>query len=468
MRDGFARIREELGVPLTYPADAVAEALAESRQSFAALPDMTALELVTIDPPSSMDLDQAVFIERRAGGGYRVWYAIADVPAFVRDGGALDAETRRRGVTLYSPDQNTPLHPVELSEGEASLLPGVDRPALLWCVDLDDAGSIESGEVRRARVRSRSKLSYSEVGMAIDAGTAVPSLMLLREVGQLRQRQEQLRGGISLNLPAQEVAAAGNGYDLRFVTSEPVEQWNAQISLLTGMVAAQIMLDAGIGVLRTMPAPGGRELSAVRRTAKALGIDWRKGEPYPDLIRRMDPTIPEQAAFLTACTQLLKGAGYTAFDGTLPELTTHSAVAAPYAHVTAPLRRLVDRFGLGVCAAVCAGEEVPGSVRAALPELPALMAEADRRARTLERANFNLVEAVMLQDRVGESFAAVVIDDRNDYQLVQLMHPAVIDRVSGEQDLPLGAWVAVRLVEADPERRVVRFEGIGPIEDPRG
>ncbi len=466
MRDGFAQIREELGIPTEYPAEAVADAVDAASQSFADLDDMTHLELVTIDPPSSMDLDQALFIER-IEAGYRVWYAIADVPAFVRSGGPLDTETRRRGVTLYSPDQNTPLHPVELSEEAASLLPDQERPALLWRIDLDETGAVLDGEVRPARVRSRAKLSYQQVGMDIDTGTAVESLMLLREVGQLRLRQEELRGGVSLNLPVQEVAEVGRGYSLHYVTSEPVEQWNAQISLLTGMVAAQMMLDAGVGILRTMPPPGPREIGSVHRTAKALGIDWPKGMSYPDMIRRMDPSVPEEAAFLTSCTQLLKGAGYTAFDGELPELVTHSAVAAPYAHVTAPLRRLVDRFALQVCLAASQGRAVPDEVRAALPEVPALMAEADRTARTLERANFNLIEAVMLQDRVGESFPAVVIDSRNDYQLVQLLQPAVIDRLEGEMRFPLGAWVAVRLVEADPEKRVVRFTGIGLIEDPR-
>src|SRR6185369_9117068 len=80
-------------------------------------------------------------IERR-DGGHRVRYAIADLGAFVPRAGALERETHRRAVTVYAPDENAPLHPPVLSEGAASLLPGVWRPAVLWTLDLDAAGAL--------------------------------------------------------------------------------------------------------------------------------------------------------------------------------------------------------------------------------------------------------------------------------------------------------------------------------------
>src|SRR4029453_7609660 len=100
-------------------------------------PDRTGVELVTIDPKGSRDLDQAFGAARRAGGGVRVWYAIADVAAFVTTGDPVDAEAHRRGVTFYGPDRRLPLHPAELSEGAASLLPRGARPAVPWCIDPD-------------------------------------------------------------------------------------------------------------------------------------------------------------------------------------------------------------------------------------------------------------------------------------------------------------------------------------------
>ncbi|MDP1807413.1 MAG: RNB domain-containing ribonuclease, partial [Acidimicrobiales bacterium] len=152
-------LREELGLGGDFPPEVLAEAEAAARGPRMPDLDRTDLTLFTLDPEGSRDLDQAVAIERRPGG-YRVHYAIADVAAFVSAGGALDAEAHRRGVTLYAPDRNVPLHPEVLSAGAGSLLPGQLRPALLWTFDLDADGALLTTDVRRARVRSRRQLSY--------------------------------------------------------------------------------------------------------------------------------------------------------------------------------------------------------------------------------------------------------------------------------------------------------------------
>src|SRR6185503_18006855 len=136
------------------------------------------LPFVTIDPPGSRDLDQALHVARRpAGGGYRVSYAIADLAAFVRPGGPLDAAAWARGVTMYAPDRSTPLHPPVLSEGAASLLPDSERPAILWTHDLDADGVLVVTDVRRARVRSRARLDYAGVQAELDAGRAAEPLV---------------------------------------------------------------------------------------------------------------------------------------------------------------------------------------------------------------------------------------------------------------------------------------------------
>jgi exoribonuclease R len=222
------------------------------------------------------------------------------------------------------------------------------------------------------------------------------------------------------------------------------------------MAAAGLMLHAEIGVLRTLPRAPDEEIRKLRRAARVLDVEWPNGMSYAEVIRGLDPANPRHAALLEDATTLLRGAGYTAFDGAVPERGTHAAVAAAYAHATAPLRRLVDRFVGEVCVAVCAGQEVPGWVRAALPELPARMAECDRRAGELERECVALMEAVVLQDSVGHTFEAAVVDvsDKGG-GTVQLRDPAV--RAACEGDLPLGEAVRVRLIEADVEKRSVRF-----------
>jgi exoribonuclease R len=451
---GLAAVRQELGLPTQYPPDAVAEA----RQAPAADPareDATDLALVTIDPPGSRDLDQAVLVERE-NDGYVVHYAIADPGIWIRPGGQLDEESRRRGQTLYAPDTRVPLYPDQLGEGGASLLPDADRPAVLWRIGLDAAGHPRDVAVRRATVRSRAMLSYSAVQVAIDLGTADEAMMLLRDVGRLRQAIEAERGGVSLRLATQEVVRVGATYRLGYTAPLPIEGWNAQISLLTGMCAARIMLDGPVGLLRTLPTPDASTVDVLRRTAGVLEVPWESGQAYPEFIRGLDPREPAHAALLSLSASLLRGAGYTAFDGDVPEHPEHSAVAACYAHVTAPLRRLADRFANEVVLALHAGVDVPDWVRAALPELPALMTASTRLQRDLEHRVIDYVEAVVMAGRVGETFTAVVVESHDDNAVLQLVEPAVRTRVKGA-DWPLGEQVAVRLVEADPVARRVEL-----------
>jgi exoribonuclease R len=459
LRQGIAAIQRELGVDPEFPP--AVEAAAASAAKNVRLPDLdrTDIPFVTIDPESSMDLDQAVHLER-AGNGYVVHYAIADVAAFVTPGDAVDVEAHRRGETLYGADSKVPLHPKVLSEGAASLLPDQVRPALLWTIQVDESGEGTDVTVERARVRSRAKLDYAGLQQQVDAGTADEMFMLLREVGEKRLHREAARGGVSLPLPEQEIDIDGERWTLRFRRMLPVEQWNAQISLLTGMAAASLMVYARVGLLRTLPPPDPRDVQRLHRTAKALGIVWPAEQLYPDFIRSLDPAKPGHAAMVVACTRLLRGSGYVGFDGEVPAQPEHSALASEYAHVTAPLRRLGDRYAGEICVALCAGTDVPSWVLERLVDVPKTMQESGHRAHQYEKAVFNLVEAAVLRPHVGEEFDGVVVqvddvDPRRGDVVVQ--EPAVEAAVSGPGALPLGTDVRVKLSEADVDTRTVRF-----------
>jgi exoribonuclease R len=457
LHERFAAVRAELDLSLAYPADA----LAEAEQVAAAPPglpdrDETELPMFTVDPPGSMDLDQAMHLERD-GDGHRIRYAIADVPTFVRLGGALDRVTRERGQTVYCPDLRVPLHPEVLSEAAASLLPDAVRPAFVWDLRLDAAGLLTEAQVYRAMVRSVERLDYAYVQAAVDAGTDDPRFLLLREIGERRIAQERARGGASLPLPEQQVTAReGGGFTLEFRPPVAAEEWNAQISLLTGMAAATMMLEAGVGVLRTMPAPTAEAVQWLRRVARGLLAEWPEGVPYGEFIRGLDRSNPRHLALIHEATALFRGAGYTPFDGEPPAQPEHAAVAAPYAHVTAPLRRLVDRFGLVVCEAACRGADVPDAVRATLPVLPDLMRDSDRRARAAERACADATEAAVLHGREGESFGAIVIDHTERGMQVQLVDLPVMARVTGRR-AALGSHLSVRLDLADVRAGEVAF-----------
>ena len=521
-------LRAHYEVPTAFPPEALVEAEAAAgawaqdgpaRLLADGARDARDLELVTIDPPGSMDLDQAVLLERlvaqpyQAGtaagnvGGtpepaatYRVHYAIASLATFVTPGGALDAELRRRGETIYAPDAATPLHPEVLSHGAASLLQDAERPACLWTIDLDERGEVVSARVERALVRSRARLSYAQVQAAIDGEGALPRQApadlpeLLAEIGRLRLEREAARGGISMTTPEQvvevseaaqaaEIAQAAEpaesagdadptegpgpaGYRLAYRVPVPAEQYNAQISLLTGMCAARIMVECGIGILRTLPPARPEDYARLRRVAAALGIDWPAAQPYPELVRGLDHAIPAHAAFMEQAMSLFRGSGYLAFgvggvavpaddDASDSEEAVHSAIAARYAHVTAPLRRLVDRYGEEVCIAACAQAPVPEWVLQALPDLPGVMEQTGKRARAIGRGALTALEALVLRGHEGEVFDGVITSERDGRGELVLAEPAVVTEIRAgtkapDDGLPVGERVQVRLLSADP------------------
>lgn len=523
-------LRAHYEVPTAFPPEALAEAEAAAgawaqdgpaRLLADGARDARDLELVTIDPPDSMDLDQAVLLERlpaQAGGGtgaaqepaaaYRVHYAIASLATFVTPGGALDAELRRRGETIYAPDAATPLHPEVLSHGAASLLQDAERPACLWTIDLDERGEVVSARVERALVRSRARLSYAQVQAAIDGQGALPQEApadlpeLLAEIGRLRLEREAARGGISMTTPEQviEVTKAAEateesgaaspaadpdsaespgpaGYRLAYRVPVPAEQYNAQISLLTGMCAARIMVECGVGILRTLPPARPEDYARLRRVAAALGIDWPAAQSYPELVRGLDHAIPAHAAFLEQAMSLFRGSGYLAFgvggvavpaddDASDSEEAVHSAIAARYAHVTAPLRRLVDRYGEEVCIAACAQAPVPEWVLQALPDLPGVMEQTGKRARAIGRGALTALEALVLRGHEGEVFDGVITSERDGRGELVLAEPAVVTEIragkrASDSGLPVGERVRVRLLSADPASGI-RFQLLRP------
>lgn len=462
LRPAVDALRDELGLPEGFPPEVERAAHeAAGRRGDDGRPDRTDLHLVTVDPKGSRDLDQALHIAR-TDRGHVVHYAVADVAAFVRPGDPVDAEAHARGETLYGGVRSIPLHPRVLSEHAASLLPGVDRPAILWRLDLDTRGALTGTHVSRATVRSREQLDYEGAEALANAAEPHPAgLDLLGEVGERLRAREVARGGVSLPMPEQVVSVDGDRWGLAFRRMLDVERWNAQISLLTGIAGARMMLAGGVGVLRTLPAADPEEIRRLRRTACALGIDWAEGVGYPDMVHGLDPARPADAAMLAASARLLRGSGYTAFEGAAPEDAEHAGLATHYAHVTAPLRRLVDRYALEICVALCAGEPVPDWVRARLTDLPGTMRRSGQRAGAFEGAVLNLVEAAVLEPHVGKRFHGVVVErdprrpERGD---VVIAEPAIEARVHGDAPLPLGTEQEVMLTEAEVPARRVRFE----------
>ena len=482
IEDALRRRRDELAIRTTFPDDVLAEAerivamrtSAEGRSvaGSASHPEhvsRTDVAFVTIDPPGSRDLDQAVHVARE-GDGYRLRYAIADVGHWVARGSAIEREAWLRGLTFYAPDARQPLYPPALSEGAASLLPDVERPAVLFDFTLDASAALVRSRIERALVRSRAQLTYAQLqshAAATRAGEPwAETLALLAELGPRLLAREQARGGVSLPAREQHVqrrAAESLGYHLVYESPNEAERWNAQISLLTGHVAAERMLAAGVGLLRTMPPFAARDVARLRRVALTLGFAWPEGRSYPEFVHGIDARHPRIDVLVRQARSVMRGADYVAFEGAPPEQPLHGALAFTYAHATAPLRRLADRYVLDLLVALEAGRAPSPDEAATLHALAEVMNLADGKASRFERWIVDAAEAWVLRDRVGATLDAVVIDGRRDEVEVQVEEPPVraVLPLGGASPPPLGARVPVRVVAVDVAAGAIVLAAVG-------
>jgi len=435
----FTAIIGEFRLDPAFPPDVLADAATTTDQHAAGRVDATHIPLVTIDPPGSMDLDQAVGITMLDDERYRVHYAIADPAAFITPGGALHAESLRRGQSIYLPDQTIRLHPPALSENKASLLPNATRPAILWTIDLDPAGAWTDYTITRATVRSRARFTYEETQAAYDAGTLHPAIAHLPAVGKLLQ------------------------------------------TLLAGRCAGTTMANAGIGILRTLADPEPTAVSRFWAEAEHLGYTTHPASPG-EFLRTLDANAPRGMAIMREAQKLLRGSEYLDLGANPPRshagvITNNDGVRPEYyAQVTAPLRRLADRYATEIVLSLVAETPIPDWVTCDLEQVLAAMTASGRLAATVDHACLDYCEAEVLKTFVGNQFPATVVEvnPRQKTARVFVDKPPVLadcdyggasDRAepSAEPSVEPGAELVegerycVTLSEADPTRRVVRF-----------
>ena len=452
LADGLAAIRAQFQVPDGFPPEVSAAAEVAVRRVPSEHRDRTGENFVTLDPATSTDLDQAFAIEatgEASGTDLILHYAIADVAWFVRDGDPLDIEAWQRGTTTYLPDGKAGLYPPVLAEGAASLLTDGPRPAAVFTVRVAPDGAVKLDGAERAVIRSRAKLAYETVrDEQLPAGFA--------ELSRRIAAAEARRGAARVDPPEQEVdRGADGGFTLRLRPLLVSERRNAAMSLATNMAVADALFAAGTGLFRVMAPPDARAVSRLRYTARAFGLDWPEAMPLGEFERGLDSTEPRAAAFMLAVRRAGNGAGYEAYrEGATP---WHAAVAATYAHCTAPLRRLADRYVVRAALAVANGRPVSEEVTSAFARLPAAMARADARSSQIERAVIDLAEAALLSGREDEAFDALVTDIGEQGARIQLCDFPVVARVVARNILP-GERLRVRLISADTERRALQFQ----------
>lgn len=447
LAQGLDAIRAQFRVPDSFPPQVEAAAAQAARKPLSGHADRTAMPFVTLDPASATDLDQAFALEP-AGGDWLLHYAIADIDWFVADGDPVDQEAWARGETLYLPDGKAALYPRALSEAAASLLPDGPRPAVIFTSRIDAAGKAVLERVERAVIRSRAKLGYEAVRPEeLPAGFG--------EVARRLAEADNARGATRVDPPEQEVERDSSGhFTLRLRPMSWAERHNAALSLATNLAVADALHRAGTGLFRVMERPSREAEARLRHTAEAFGLAWPQEASLAQFERLLDPADPRAAAFMLAVRRAGTGASYVPYQpGVIP---WHAAMAATYCHMTAPLRRLADRYVIRAALAVANGQEVPESAAAAFQRLGPVMDRAQARSGQIERAVIDLAEAAILTGREGEHFAAVVTDQGESGARFQLCDLPVVARTTAHSVQP-GERIRVRLESADPVRREVRF-----------
>jgi exoribonuclease R len=217
------------------------------------------------------------------------------------------------------------------------------------------------------------------------------------------------------------------------------------------------MLRHRVGLLRTMGGADPYRVKMLRHAATALGVAWPAEMSYEELARDLRPADAPHAALLEQARGVMGRAGYLAFSGDVPADHVHAGLAIAYAHTTAPLRRLADRYVLDLLIDLEAGR-VPGAdAVATLGRLPDTMQDAESRAGQVERAIVDDLEARLLEHRVGEEFEAAVVDDDARGARLQISEPPVRARLHSDRRIEPGTTLTVRLVSADPVGRALRF-----------
>jgi ribonuclease R len=367
-----AAVIASFGLPTAFPEPALEEAhragaeferriragtpLAEDRE------DLTELLTITIDPPDARDFDDAISVERSSGpDGSPRWTLgvhIADVAAFVPQGGSLDSEAQSRGNSVYLPRLVIPMLPESLSNGVCSLQEDVPRFTKSAFIVLDARGRVLEQRICRSLIRSRKRLTYLEAQAVIDGDLAAarrhartetawtPEVVdLLRradELARILQRRRMQAGQLVLQLPEFELVFDDAG---QVVDAEPEDTSFTHTLIEMFMVeaneaVARIFADLGVAVLRRIhPDPGFGDVEQLRTYARVAGFNLPEEPDRRDLqalLERTRDTPVARAVHLAVLKTLAK-----AIYG--PTMIGHYALASEhYLHFTSPIRRYPD------------------------------------------------------------------------------------------------------------------------------
>ncbi|MDD1706491.1 MAG: RNB domain-containing ribonuclease [Methanoregulaceae archaeon] len=438
--------------------------------------DLRSLLWSSIDNHDSMDLDQIEYCERGPGDEIHVMVAIADVDLFVPKLSQTDLHAAHNGTSVYTGVETFPMLPDRLSKGISSLLPGHDHRAIVIEYSVLPDGDVRHGEIYRALVSNKAKLVYEEVGEWLEGLGEIPEnvrdipgleeqLRLQTEaMGRLKKyRMEQ--GALELEtIEAESIAEDGLVKDIVVQKKNPARFLIEDFMIAANGTTVDFLGNAGIPmiqrVVRTprywdeivMTAAAYHERLPVEPDSKALSLF---------LLRRKEAD-PERFPDLSLTIVKLLGPGeYMTLEPGEPPTGHFGLAVTDYTHGTAPNRRYVDLVNQRLIKSVLDKEKSPYAPHE-LYDLAAWLSDREKGSKKVERFMRKAAAAVLLRDRIGESFDALVTGVTEHGSYARMISPPAEGRImQGEQGLRVGQSITVRLLRTDPYNGFIDFACIG-------
>jgi exoribonuclease-2 len=435
--------------------------------------DMRDLLWSSIDDSKSRDLDQVEYAEALAGGDTRLYVGIADVDEDVSKGSPIDEHAAQNGTSVYTGVKTFPMLPEELSTGLTSLNAAQDRLAIVTEMVLAHDGNVKSTDIYRALLKNHAKLSYEDVGNWLDGKTETPASV--RDVAGL---EEQIRLQFESAKDLSELRKQHGALELGTIQATPSVDESGKVVELSVVeqngardLIANFMIAANVAMAKFLEVKGGPTLRRVVRTPKywsrIVEIAAEDGEQLPaqpdsralaEFLARRKVADPLHFPDLSLAIVKSLGPGEYAVQSPGEVEQGHFGLAVQdYTHSTAPNRRFADLITQRLVKASLEGKGVPYTV-AELEQIAAHCTERDASARKVERKMRKVAAALLLKDRIGDEFNAIVTGVTPKGTFARVIAPPVDGRVMrGEQGLHVGEKVRVRLLSTEPERGFIDF-----------
>ncbi|MBO9519520.1 MAG: ribonuclease R [Porphyrobacter sp.] len=408
------------GIPHTFREEALAEAevaaklpLSEDRRE-----DLRHLPIVAIDPADARDHDDAIWAGPDGEGGFRAVVAIADVSFYVRPGGMIDREARRRGNSVYFPDRVVPMLPEVLSADVCSLKEGADRAAMACHLQIDSHGRVRDWRFTRALVRISEVIAYEDAQARIDAGEAGENLQNLWAAWRALYKAREARDPLELELPERRVMLDEKGRIAEIAIRERLDAHRVvEDFMIAANVAAAKALESKASpvVYRVHEPPSREKLIALRDYFTSIGKKLALGQVItPSLFNRMIKDIADEGEKALVMEAVLRSQTQAYYG---PQNAGHFGLSlGSYAHFTSPIRRyadllvhraLVDAFHLEQPKPkdnLPPASGLSDKDREDLSKVTDAISQTERRAMEAERDTIDRYVAAWLSGRVGETF----------------------------------------------------------------